>query len=143
MKFRTVVCIAAISLFGALAGPIQLAAQHIQYELVDLETLGGPASFQSAFGNGERLLDDRGIAAGNALTSTPDPNCTDCFISHAFRWQKGVLTDLGALPGGNNSSASAINARGWVVGGSEIGQIDPLTGGHVYHAVLWKEGAMI
>jgi hypothetical protein len=97
MKSRTLTCITAITLFAALTTPVRLAAQHTRYKLVDLGTLGGPASYQSGFGDGEQLLNDRGTAAGIASTSTPDPNAPncnepDCFVSHAFQWQKGVLT---------------------------------------------------
>jgi probable HAF family extracellular repeat protein len=55
----------------------------------------------------------------------------------------GVLTDLGALPGVNSSSPNWINERGWIVGNSENGEIDPLIGGTQGHAVLWKEGQII
>src|SRR5947207_7165753 len=54
-----------------------------------------------------------------------------------------LLTDLGTLPGGNDSSANVINARGRIAGGSTTGEIDPLTGGPVFHAVLWKDGEII
>lgn len=39
-------------------------------------------------------------------------------ISHAFLWQDGVMTDLGALPGDTNSRAMAINDQGQIVGES-------------------------
>jgi len=55
-----------------------------------------------------------------------------------FRWQKGVLTDLGALSGGFNSAVSGINARGWIAGFSQNGVIDPVTTLPSTHAVLWK-----
>jgi probable HAF family extracellular repeat protein len=81
---------------------------------------------------------------GGADTSIPDPfpnNCFgDCFVSDAYVWQRGVLTDLGALIPGYSSFASAINARGEAVGVSENGQIDPLTGNYEAIAVLWKNG---
>ncbi|HEU0047626.1 MAG TPA: hypothetical protein VFQ43_08480 [Nitrososphaera sp.] len=54
-----------------------------------------------------------------------------------------LLTDLGTLTGGNDSSANVINARGWIAGGSTTSEIDPLTGGPVFHAVLWKDGEII
>ena len=56
---------------------------------------------------------------------------------HAFRWQKGELTDLGRLttfPGCCDSEATAINARGDIVGWS---------GDFGYrHAFLWRDGVM-
>jgi hypothetical protein len=36
MKSRTLMCITAITLFAALAVPVQLAAQHTRYKLIDL-----------------------------------------------------------------------------------------------------------
>ena len=52
----------------------------------------------------------------------------------------GSLTDLGTLPGGANSQGTAINSQGAVVGGSENGLIDPLTGFPESVATLWKHG---
>ena len=39
-------------------------------------------------------------------------------VPHAFRWQNGVMTDLGTL-GGMHSSAEAINSDGVIVGWSD------------------------
>ena len=44
-------------------------------------------------------------------------------MSHAFLWQDGVMTDLGVLPGKEDSGASAINNLGQIVGSS--GRTDP------------------
>jgi hypothetical protein len=44
MKSKTLTCLTAIPLFAALALPAQLAAQHSGYKLIDIGTLGGPAS---------------------------------------------------------------------------------------------------
>src|SRR5947208_16549577 len=139
MKSRTLTCIIATPLFIALTIPAQLAAQHTRYKLIDIGTFGGPASYFSSpgIGPGSQVLSNRGMLAGKADTPIPDPNGPDpnscavpsCFDTHVFRWDKGVLTDLGALPGGNNSDVGGINARGWIAGGSETGETDPLTGG--------------
>jgi probable HAF family extracellular repeat protein len=45
--------------------------------------------------------------------------------------------------GGNFSAAGAINARGWIVGFSQTGEVDPLTGGLAGHAVLWNNNSII
>jgi probable HAF family extracellular repeat protein len=144
-----------MTLFGSLAIPVRLAAQeqkvekgHHRYKLIDLGTFGGPASYFSGGGIGNLVLNNEGIVAGYADTSAPDPyapNCfnPDCFLSHTFRWQNGVLTDLGALPGTNSSAASGINSRGWIAGYSENGVIDPLTGFPETNAALWKDGQII
>jgi probable HAF family extracellular repeat protein len=54
----------------------------------------------------------------------------------AFLWQNGKLTDLGALPGSDSSTATAINARGQAVGYSRSGP----SGWR--HAFLWQNGKM-
>ena len=151
MKSRTLTCITAITLFAVLAIPVQLAAQaHTRYQLIDIGTLGGPVSYDSVDGIADRflMLNDAGIVASSADTpfSDPDtPNCfhPDCFLNHAFRWQKGVIADLGSLPGVHNSGASWISQNGFIVGGSETDLIDPL-GGPELRGVLWtKHGQII
>jgi probable HAF family extracellular repeat protein len=140
---------AAVTLVVALTSPRQLAAQdnkHHHYKLIDLGTLGGPHSYGSVNGDGFRLLNNSGVVAAFADTALPDPNAPnhcfdpDCFLAHAFRWKDGVLTDLGALPGNNNSAAGSINARGWITGQAQNGLFDPILNGPGVHAVLWKDG---
>ncbi|PYX68877.1 MAG: hypothetical protein DMG72_22095, partial [Acidobacteria bacterium] len=111
----------------------------------DLGTLGGPVSTITEF---EQWLLNNGTLTGIADTSIPDPyapNCFDpeCLVQHAFEWQDGVLTDLGALPGGSSSVSNWINSRGWVAGTSQNGLIDPLTGFPETRAVLWKSSGII
>jgi len=147
MNSRTSISTGAIALFILLSMSTQLAAQHHHYKLVDLGTLGGPASYLS---NGfDGILNSQGTAVGWADTSTPDPFplfCfnPDCFASHAFAWRNGVLTDLGTLPGGANSQAFWVSPNGLIVGNSENGQSDPLIPGFGdVHAVLWRAGKII
>jgi probable HAF family extracellular repeat protein len=140
--------------FAVLAMPLVSSAQdnatqnhkakHHHYKLIDIGTLGGPNSSVGFAGYVGKTLNPRGIAIGQADTSTPDPSCLiDCFVNHPFQWRNGVLTDLGALPGVNNSFAFWINSRGWVAGLSENGVLDPLTGFPETAAVLWKDGNII
>src|SRR5437667_5539055 len=122
MKSRTLTYFIA-TLFAVLALPLQLAAQHSKYKLIDLGTFGGPASFIAPSSGGPqnpaRALTSRGVVVGAAETATADPfspNCGNCLASHAFRWQDGVLTDLGTLQGVNSdlsSVATWTNDRGW------------------------------
>ncbi|MFI5076755.1 MAG: hypothetical protein ACHQRO_05400, partial [Vicinamibacteria bacterium] len=53
-------------------------------------------------------INDAGVAVGAMFDGRGG--------STAFRWEDGILTDLGALAGGVGSHASAINARGQVAG---------------------------
>jgi probable HAF family extracellular repeat protein len=158
MKFKKVTRSLMAALVTALAMSSWAGAQNApvnsqtpRYRLIDLGTFGGPASYLTDPGNGRGILvlNNQGMVAGRASTSTPDPGApnacsdSDCFLSHAFRWSDGVLTDLGTLPGGNFSQASGINARGWVVVGGANGEIDPLTGSPVFRGALWKDGQLI
>jgi len=143
----------------ALTLPPQLAAgatptQFRHYRLIDLGTFGGPASFinnPAALG-APNQINASGVAVGSSATSiplTPESNTGVCggvdgivpFIFHAFKWQAGNVTDLGALAGDNNCSiATSVNARGEIVGQSENGIVDPLFGVKEFRAVLWKSG---
>jgi len=149
MKHTAFAISIAIALCATLAIPGQLAAQngddhrdrHHQYKLVDIGTFGGPDSY-FIFGVG---LNSHGQAAGATATPTPDPFSPlciffDCFVGHAFRWQDGVATDLGALPGTNNSGVSGINAHGTVAGVSENGLVDPVINFPDLEPVVWKDG---
>jgi probable HAF family extracellular repeat protein len=127
-----------------LALPMHLAAQRVRYKLIDIPMLGGPAAYGNVDCNEcAQFINNPGIVVGGADSSIPDPNAPncgnpDCFLTHAFRWQGGILTDLGTLPGVNFSHATSINARGWATGGSGTSEIDPQTGNPQEHAVLWK-----
>src|SRR5271169_1266120 len=142
----------ALTLFAALAVPVQLAAQekaelhqphqYHHYQLVDVGTFGGTNSSFNL--GGSRLLNNSGVAVGSADTPTPDPLCVyfnfDCYVSDGFKWQDGVVSNLGALPGSNSGLPLWVNDNGLVAGFSENG-IDPLTGSATFEAILWgKDG---
>ena len=134
-----------VSLAAPVTGLAQEPAQeqpakHSHYTLVDLGTLGGPATYVNS-------IDSRGAVGGGALTTVPDPICTGpwnqgigCYYEHAFNWGNGVLTDLGTLPGGFNSAAASINSQGAVFGVSENGLPDPVYGVRAFVATIWKDG---
>jgi len=165
VKKNLTMCIAALTLLAALAVPVQLAAQNKakqnhshrphHYQLVDLgSTFGGPQSyFVPASGQdiaGSSLLNRGGTAVAFADTSMPDPFAPnfcfyDCLVSHAFMaGSSGVLTDLGALPGGGSSAPIWITASGLIAGVSENGETDPLYAGlPEMHAVLWQQGQIM
>jgi probable HAF family extracellular repeat protein len=136
----------AVTLLVALAIPVQLVAQQPRYKLVDMGTLGGPQSYLNNGNDGNNAftaLNNRGMLAGWADTSAPDPFpafcfSDDCFVSHAFQWQNGVRTDLGALTDGLSSAALWVGQSGLIAGVSENGEIDPLLPGFPeLQAVVW------
>src|SRR5205085_2128694 len=95
-----------------------------------------------------KIINSQGAVVGGADTANPDPfapNCIapSCFVQHAFKWQNGVLSDLGTLPGGSSSFALWINNGGQTVGVSQNGLVDPLTGAPASIAVLWKSNGEI
>ena len=149
MKTNLMTSISAIALLAAMVLPSQLAAQHTRYKLVDLGTLGGPHSYGSVNGDGFALLNDSGVVASSADLAVTDPNASffcydpDCFQAHASEWKHGEITDLGALPGDNNSAAGSINSRGWAAGQSQSSILDPVLGIPEFRGVLWKDGQVI
>jgi probable HAF family extracellular repeat protein len=72
-------------------------------------------------------INNLGQVAGNSYL-------TGNTVYHAFLWQKGVMTDLGTLPGDVNSSGDGINNKGQVVGGSYTKTTS--------RAYLWQNGVM-
>lgn len=142
----------AMTLFAATAIPAEVGARyqhtpkHHHYKFIDLGTFGGPASF---FLNGaDGILKSNGTAVGWAETPTPDPFpafCfdADCYVAHAFEWQNGQLTDLGALADCCSSIPLWISGNGKIAGYSQNGETDPLlTGFPQNRAVLWQNGAI-
>src|SRR5262249_41510348 len=117
--------------------------EHAHYKLIDLGTFGGPNSY---YNFSTHVINNHGVVAGYADTPMPDPFpdfCFngDCYVSHALQWQNGIVTDLGALPGGGSSQPNWINDRGLIAGISQNGQVDPLISGFPeFRAVLWQDG---
>jgi probable HAF family extracellular repeat protein len=75
-------------------------------------------------------------------STAADPLCyfDDCFYPNAFQWQKGVSTNLGTLPGSQWGAANGISGNGLIVGASQNGENDPLSGLPEFRAVLWNGG---
>lgn len=120
----------------------QHSIKHHQYKVVDLGTFGGPGSSVNCC---DHQITPGGVVVGSADTSAanPNPGCfdlgaTDCNVNQAFEWKDGKLTNLGALPGGYNSYAQAVNASGTVVGSAENGTPDLVLGITEFEAVLWR-----
>jgi probable HAF family extracellular repeat protein len=114
------------------------------YRLVDLSTLGGPQSYMFELTG---PLSSNGSVAACADLATLDPSnppspafLGDAYLQHGVKWTDGKLKDLGTLPGGRSSCTQWINSAGWIVGSSENGALDSLTGYPALNAVLWKNG---
>src|SRR5262249_20336724 len=108
--------------------------QRIGEPPVPLGTLGGFASFAAE-------INSRGQVVGGARDGSGQ--------LHAFRWEDGVMTDLGTLPGHVLSVARGINLHGQAVGNSQ--PIETASIGHCpttplpveeHHAVLWDNGGI-
>jgi len=143
------------------ASQLDAPGQHHHYKVIDIGTFGGPSSyfnnlhltdnygFGTAFYGLSQVLNGRGVLVGFADTPTPDPYSADplfcyvpdCYVTHAYQWQNGVKTDLGALPEGASSAAFWINSNGLITGNSENGELDPVIPGlPELRAVIWKNG---
>jgi probable HAF family extracellular repeat protein len=140
MKSRKLMFVIVAALSIALVLPVQLAAQHTRYKLVDLGTLGGPNS--QVNGSPPPMINNRGVVAGSAETADP---CSYLggLIAPAFRWEDGLLNNLGLLPGGCFSLPNAINAKGMMAGAGDVGVIEPVTGAPVLHADFRYKGQII
>jgi probable HAF family extracellular repeat protein len=92
--------------------------------------LGGPSSVSYPIGK------DGSVIGTSCLDAA-------CAIIHAFRWDKGVLTDLGALPGENSSIPTWINDHGRIVGFSTNGVDDPFIGGPEIRGVRFRRDGSV
>jgi probable HAF family extracellular repeat protein len=131
-----------MTLFAALAIPVQLAAQEQQnkklshYAVIDLGTVNGGFGAAAGINNRGWVADSSTLAGGNV---------------HAFLWRKGALTDLGTLGGPNSFEYSfeGVNERGKVVGEAETSTPDPngedycMFNTHlICLAFVWQKGTM-
>jgi probable HAF family extracellular repeat protein len=120
-----------------------------RYGVIDVGTLGGAQSDAALPG---RPITPSGAVIGLAETTIADesfPNANPFFgdpspvLAHAFTWRNGRITDLGALPGNNESMVFQVNASGVGAGASEDGTVDPLTGYPAMRAVLFARGRVL
>ncbi len=118
------------------------------YSASALRPLGGRQSNVIGFA---RLISNHQAMVGSAETANLDPNYPNAngliganvFTQHAAVIQHAIRTDLGVLPGGNNSGALWVNGNGTAVGISENGVINPLIGSPEGRATMWKSGNII
>jgi probable HAF family extracellular repeat protein len=90
------------------AGGTQHAFVYNGSHTYDLGTLGGPMSI--AYG-----INDLGVVVGQADNASGRPR--------AFSFYRGHMTNLGTLPGGDLSVATAINKSGVITGYSGTGAL--------------------
>ena len=92
-------------------------------------------------------IDVAQITDGQVMVGTDDTRIhstiTISNVRHAFRWEAGIFTDLGSLPGAPagtafESTAEAMNSSGVIVGSS---QVEP--GNLIPHAVMWINDQII
>lgn len=129
---RNVICAGAARLLGLavlIGGPATAAsAQTLQYELVDLGTLGGRQSHALA-------LNAHGDVVGSSdIALRGRSRRASLGRTHAFLWQQGFMHDLGTL-GGAWSEARDINSARQVVG------VSATPSGH-RRAFYWYDGIM-
>jgi probable HAF family extracellular repeat protein len=99
-------------------------------KLVDLGALGGSTSFATGINNS-------GLIVGQSDTSTVLDPVFGIPTFHGFRWDRGVLKDLGEIFGGHFNYAESVNDRGDIVGGADLA--GDLTG----HAFIIRNGSII
>ncbi len=104
-----------------------------------LPTLGGNNGYAAG-------ANDRGEVVGWAENTVHDPTCTPPqvlqFLPVVWEPRRDRLRELPLLPGDSSGAATAINARGQVVGIS--GACDQAVGRRTAkHAVLWENGRAI
>lgn len=93
----------------------------VQYEIVDLGTLGGAYSIANGINDNGQIVGYSRIEGEEAY--------------HAFLWANGVMNDLGTLPNHEYSSARSINNSGDIVGGSSTAYGEA-------HPFIYKNGTM-
>jgi probable HAF family extracellular repeat protein len=149
ITFISLILLSIVLAPALLNGQVKANKPIPRYRLVDLGTFGGPVSYGSADGPGGRILNNAGVVSSCADTTQPDTHAPDfcfnhnCFVGHAFRWRRGTLEDLGTLAPDASSLVAHINDRGWGIGQSETGNIDPLFGVPQAEAVVWTSSRMI
>ncbi|HEY3267960.1 MAG TPA: hypothetical protein VGM37_13600 [Armatimonadota bacterium] len=123
---------------GEIVGAISRPGQGYQAcvwrngRILFLGRLGNSYSFADAVNN-------RGDVVGHSAIRGSD------YRSHAFLWRKGKITDLGVLPGYDDSEPTDINDSGVVVGNVIYGLVGETTTdkkGWGQHPFLWKAGKM-
>jgi probable HAF family extracellular repeat protein len=88
-----------------ILAPAALSWTPLRASIVDLGTLGGDSATAYA-------VNGLGQVVGTSNTEPGSSACAACAIRHAFLWDAGKMTDLGARTG----AATGINDAGQIVG---------------------------
>jgi probable HAF family extracellular repeat protein len=106
---------------SAAVGDTERPVKWQNGQVTDLGTFGGPSGVAY------------GINVNGVIVGTADQPTGQFIRFTGFKWQNGVLTNLGVLPGGDWSVAQGINNSGVIVGqgSSSIGAI---------RALMWSNG---
>ena len=99
-------------------------------DVTDLGNLGGVSTYAND-------INDAGQIVGASYTKEATPLGP---MAHAYVWQDHVMTDLGILPGMDDSGASAINSNGVIVGSST--HTDPDTYEVKSASFIYQNGTM-
>jgi probable HAF family extracellular repeat protein len=141
--------IAGFSLNGQI-DPLNPGAPEIRAVLWQNGVIADLGALEGGFESGASAVNNSGQVVGFATNLVPDPNSIAGIPTQtrAFLWEKGVMQDLGTLPGGTDAIALFINERGQIVGQSyaadsivppPIGCGDsPLT----LYTFSWEKGVM-
>jgi probable HAF family extracellular repeat protein len=135
----------------SVKGTVNIPARRVsappgypRYRLIDLGTLGGANSGQVF---PAVSMNNRGDVIALSSTGIPDPvdpSLQDGFIWHGILSNAGgVVHDLGALPGVNQSLAGGVSRNGLIAGFSSNGLLDPLTDFPQVRAVMWDSARNI
>jgi probable HAF family extracellular repeat protein len=101
-------------------------------KVTDLGSLGGKLHNAAYDINNQGQVSGYSDLSGDKTYPTSSGPVYTC---HAFLWEKGVMHDLGTLPGDVGSSGDGINNKGQVVGGSWDKEYND-------RAILWQNGVM-
>jgi probable HAF family extracellular repeat protein len=99
--------------------------------ITTLPSLGGGGGYANDINNAGQVV---GSSSTTQQSQVLGP------LSHAALWQGNTVTDLGVIPGTEESGASAINELGQIVGSSD--RVDPETYEVTSYAFLYENGVL-
>jgi probable HAF family extracellular repeat protein len=99
--------------------------------------LVAPESYANFINAGSQV-----VGGSNILVNGPNNSPVATF--HAFLWKSGTMTDLGTLPGADQSTANGINSAGDVVGSAGLAAcLTAACQNAPQHAFVYHAGTMV